>query len=88
LKKTEKPLFGQTSYIDVNIEKNEANTDAKAKESVEYKAVLALGSNIGDRKQNIQKALEILANSNCTILKKSKLYETSPVGLYQSRKIL
>ncbi|MCL2288661.1 MAG: 2-amino-4-hydroxy-6-hydroxymethyldihydropteridine diphosphokinase [Candidatus Bathyarchaeota archaeon] len=48
---------------------------------VRYKVVLALGSNVGDRGQNIQKALEMLSDSSgITILNKSKLYETDPVG--------
>ncbi|MCD7797380.1 MAG: 2-amino-4-hydroxy-6-hydroxymethyldihydropteridine diphosphokinase [Clostridiales bacterium] len=43
--------------------------------------VLSLGTNIGDRKGNIEKAIESLALlSNTHILKRSPIYETEPVG--------
>ncbi|MCL2642262.1 MAG: 2-amino-4-hydroxy-6-hydroxymethyldihydropteridine diphosphokinase [Candidatus Bathyarchaeota archaeon] len=59
----------------------------KAGVDVEYKAVLALGSNVGDRNQNIQKALEMLSDSTgITVLNKSKLYETEPVGYIDQEK--
>jgi len=44
------------------------------------KAYLSLGSNIGERKENILKAYEILENQKIKILKKSSFYETAPVG--------
>lgn len=44
-------------------------------------AYLGLGSNIGDRKQFLHRALQILANeSNIWITKVSSLYETEPWG--------
>ncbi|MDR0373458.1 MAG: 2-amino-4-hydroxy-6-hydroxymethyldihydropteridine diphosphokinase [Nitrososphaerota archaeon] len=62
-------------------------TGAEAKPDAGYKAVLSLGSNIGDRKQNIQKALEMLTTSaGINILNKSKLYETEPVGYVDQEK--
>ena len=42
---------------------------------------LSLGSNIGDRKDYIQKAIEAIGKTEgIEILKKSGLYETTPVG--------
>jgi len=66
-----------------------ADTAANVKTHVDmsYKAVLALGSNVGDRQQNLQKALKMLTNStDIIILNKSKLYETEPVGYVDQEK--
>lgn len=41
---------------------------------------LSLGSNTGNRRKNIQKALSSLENINIKKIKISSLYETSPVG--------
>lgn len=41
---------------------------------------LSLGSNIGERQRNIQKALRLLKEKSFTISKVSSLYETSPWG--------
>ena len=41
---------------------------------------LSLGSNIGNRKRNLQKALAELEKKDIKKLKVSSLYETSPVG--------
>jgi dihydroneopterin aldolase/2-amino-4-hydroxy-6-hydroxymethyldihydropteridine diphosphokinase len=81
--KNKAPLEGQLDHIGVEIEKNRTDiiTQNTNVESEGYKAVLALGSNVGDRKQNIEKALESLANCvGLNVLCKSKLYETTPVG--------
>jgi dihydroneopterin aldolase/2-amino-4-hydroxy-6-hydroxymethyldihydropteridine diphosphokinase len=86
IEKSRDPAWSQDTYGKVSIEKSETAVNTKTEANGEYKAVLSLGSNIGDRKQNIQKALEILANSNCTILNKSKLYETTPVGYINQEK--
>jgi 2-amino-4-hydroxy-6-hydroxymethyldihydropteridine diphosphokinase len=40
---------------------------------------LGLGSNVGDKERNIRKAIELI-DQECTVLKKSKLYKTDPVG--------
>lgn len=40
---------------------------------------ISLGSNLGERKLNIKKALKSL-KENCSIIKLSSMYETSPVG--------
>ena len=42
---------------------------------------LSLGSNIGDRAQNILLALDALPSDGVRIVKKSSLYETEPVEL-------
>ena len=42
-------------------------------------AYLGLGSNLGDRKQNLAQALELLSK-NVVIEKVSSIYETEPVG--------
>lgn len=45
------------------------------------KAYLGLGGNIGNRKENIDKAVELLNNhENIIVLKTSSYYETEPVG--------
>ncbi|MTI64987.1 MAG: 2-amino-4-hydroxy-6-hydroxymethyldihydropteridine diphosphokinase [Firmicutes bacterium] len=45
------------------------------------KVYLGLGSNIGDTKENINKAIELLKeNLNISITNKSSFYETEPVG--------
>jgi len=42
---------------------------------------LGIGSNLGDRRKNIKRALEILKNTKGIKLEKvSKIYETEPVG--------
>ena len=43
-------------------------------------AYLGLGSNIGDRKRNIEKALDLLQQETISVLAVSKLYETEPWG--------
>lgn len=45
------------------------------------KYILALGTNIGDRKQNLEKAIEAINSMPYTDVKKcSSIYETQPVG--------
>ena len=41
---------------------------------------LSLGSNIGDRRKNLEKALIELEKNNINIIKISSVYETEPVG--------
>ena len=41
---------------------------------------LGLGSNLGDRRRNIRRALVELADSHIAVLKKSPIIETDPVG--------
>ncbi|MBO7611931.1 MAG: 2-amino-4-hydroxy-6-hydroxymethyldihydropteridine diphosphokinase [Elusimicrobia bacterium] len=41
---------------------------------------LSLGSNIGNREKNLEKALTELSNNNISKIKVSSLYETEPVG--------
>lgn len=41
---------------------------------------LSLGSNIGNRKRNLEKAVAELSNNNINKIKISSLYETEPVG--------
>jgi 2-amino-4-hydroxy-6-hydroxymethyldihydropteridine diphosphokinase len=45
------------------------------------KVYLSLGSNIGDRAQNIFRAIEALTAHGIRIMKQSSLYETEPVEL-------
>lgn len=42
---------------------------------------LCLGSNIGNRRKNIQKAVRTLKEAGCKIKKTSSLYKTSPWGV-------
>lgn len=45
------------------------------------KAYLGLGSNLGDRLANLQRAVEFLAGQpGVTIVRSSRVYETDPVG--------
>ena len=48
---------------------------------------LALGSNLGNRKENLEKAQDILSEK-VDILKCSKLYETDPVGYTKQGKFI
>lgn len=43
-------------------------------------AYLSLGSNLGDRKENLDRALEMLQSDNDGIISASGLYETQPWG--------
>ena len=45
-----------------------------------HKVYIGLGSNIGDKEDNIKKALKAMDNSNSKVVKVSKLYTTKPVG--------
>lgn len=40
---------------------------------------IGIGSNLGDKEQNVRKAISFI-NEKCKILKMSSLYETEPVG--------
>jgi 2-amino-4-hydroxy-6-hydroxymethyldihydropteridine diphosphokinase len=42
---------------------------------------LSLGSNIGDRKSNIEKAIDSLSEAGIKVLQVSSFYETEPVGV-------
>ncbi|HIZ76526.1 MAG TPA: 2-amino-4-hydroxy-6-hydroxymethyldihydropteridine diphosphokinase [Firmicutes bacterium] len=44
------------------------------------KAVIALGSNVGDTLSNLKKAVRLLEDAGCRVLAKSKLYLTEPWG--------
>ena len=44
-------------------------------------AYLGLGSNLGDRAANLQKALECLASAGVQIVRRSSIYETEPQEL-------
>lgn len=45
------------------------------------KAYLSLGSNLGDKKENLDKAVELLKkHNNIQVIKVSSYYETQPVG--------
>ena len=45
------------------------------------KYIIGIGTNIGDRKENIEKAVEALGLiPKCEVLRVSKIYETEPVG--------
>jgi 2-amino-4-hydroxy-6-hydroxymethyldihydropteridine diphosphokinase len=48
-------------------------------------AYLSLGSNMGDRKQQLDAALAKLAAPDLRVLRVSSLYETEPVGLTAQR---
>ncbi|MDR2700651.1 MAG: 2-amino-4-hydroxy-6-hydroxymethyldihydropteridine diphosphokinase [Nitrososphaerota archaeon] len=90
IEKNRNDISTQNSDTKPNI-KTTPNTDTDTTTDMNinegYKAVLAFGSNIGNRKQNIQKTIETLSNTaNITVLNKSKLYETAPVGYVEQEK--
>ncbi|KAJ8326119.1 trifunctional dihydropteroate synthetase [Batrachochytrium dendrobatidis] len=59
---------------------NETHVPISLKDSASNAVVfLAIGSNLGDRAQNIHKALDCLINSEISIADTSFLYETSPM---------
>jgi 2-amino-4-hydroxy-6-hydroxymethyldihydropteridine diphosphokinase len=41
---------------------------------------ISLGSNIGERKKNLDQALSLLGKNDVQIVKESSIYESSPVG--------
>lgn len=43
-----------------------------------YQYILVLGSNLGDRKSNINKAIKLLQNERVTLLRESRLLQTPP----------
>lgn len=49
---------------------------------------LVLGSNVGNRADNIQEAIEELKNCGLTILKESSLYNTAPWGYIEQSDFL
>ncbi|RKY36590.1 MAG: 2-amino-4-hydroxy-6-hydroxymethyldihydropteridine diphosphokinase [Candidatus Omnitrophota bacterium] len=54
-----------------------------------HNVYLSIGSNLGVRKYNISKALSfLLADNKIKILKKSRIYETEPVGPIAQPKFL
>lgn len=51
-------------------------------------AYLGLGSNLGDRKRNLEQAIAQLPEEGITVLRASPVYETDPVGLPGEPKFL
>jgi len=82
--RTQVLLQDTCKIIETNVN---ADTSAKTDTDEGYRAVLALGSNVGDKHQNMQRALEMLSDcGGIVILNKSKLYETEPVGYVDQEK--
>lgn len=48
-------------------------------------ACLSLGANLGDRAEQIERALELLPEAGVRILRRTRLYETEPVGTRSQR---
>jgi 2-amino-4-hydroxy-6-hydroxymethyldihydropteridine diphosphokinase len=48
--------------------------------SVPQTGYLGLGSNIGDRRENLQRALDSLATHDVQVVRASSVYDTDPVG--------
>lgn len=57
-----------------------ARPETQVRKGPETTVVLALGSNLGDRESFIQKALDALRTIAVSPIRKSKVYETAPVG--------
>jgi 2-amino-4-hydroxy-6-hydroxymethyldihydropteridine diphosphokinase len=49
---------------------------------------LSLGSNVGNRLENIRKAVELLDNGTCKITARSEVYETPPWGVESQPRFL
>lgn len=41
---------------------------------------IGIGSNLGNRKSNLLKAIEMINNCSCSVLRESPIYETEPWG--------
>ena len=50
------------------------------KKQTQITAYVGLGSNLGDRKTNLQHALAILPDYGCDLIRASSIYETEPQG--------
>lgn len=73
VKKPEAPVPGIYDYFGVKIRRR--------KKEFNNRAFLGLGGNIGDKKENIQKALELLDRSDSIkVVQVSSFYETEPWG--------
>jgi dihydroneopterin aldolase/2-amino-4-hydroxy-6-hydroxymethyldihydropteridine diphosphokinase len=87
IEKSRTDVLMQDRCMNAESDISAAETGTKAETDEGYRAVLALGSNVGDRYQNIQKAIERLSDCRgIVILNKSKLYETEPVGYADQEK--
>ena len=53
-----------------------------------HKVYLGLGSNLGDREDNIQKAISLIGERVGTVLRQSSLIETEPWGFESKNKFL
>jgi 2-amino-4-hydroxy-6-hydroxymethyldihydropteridine diphosphokinase len=51
-------------------------------------AYVGLGSNLGNREQNLSTALDLLTERGMKIIRSSRIYETDPVGLVDQPKFL
>lgn len=80
--------FSRVQEVIVQIRKPEAPVDGifdyfglTIKRTRKVKAYLSLGSNLGDKKANIDQAVELLRNhEHINVTKVSSYYETEPVG--------
>lgn len=55
---------------------------------MENRSYIGLGSNINDRLKNIEKAIELLNESDCNVVKISSIYETKPYGYTEQNNFL
>lgn len=51
-------------------------------------AYLSIGSNLGNRKENCEKAIALLIKEGMEVTKRSSFYETEPWGLKDQRKFI
>ena len=45
-----------------------------------HKVIIAIGTNLGDKKENIKKAIEKIQENKIKVVKVSSIYETAPYG--------
>ncbi len=51
-------------------------------------AYIGIGSNLGNRKQNCEKAISLLTENRITVLKRSTMFETEPWGIKDQPKFI
>ncbi len=83
VKKTEAPVYGDFEYFGVTLIRE--NIKASGEGFSNEKIFLSLGSNVGDRENNLNQALLMLGES-VNIVNRSSFYETEPVDyIFQDR---
>lgn len=94
--KAEKPsalTFAKCSGVEITrhrsfFEQDKVTVDEQGRATGIHVAYVALGSNLGDRRGNIEKALRMLDSKEVKVGKTSSLYETAPMYVEDQPKFL